>query len=446
MRAGLVSAFAVVLVGGCGNGPDHDVGGGLDGITGGGSGSDGGATDSDGPGTEVGGEKFDLPPEDTDGPGGGGDCPSDPGSGNEDYDFSIIWVANSPEGTVSKIDTKTATELARYRTGPDAPDPSRTSVNLKGDVAIGNRSGSVTKIAARETACLDANNDGVITTSQGPDDILDWGGDECVLWHHNIDFPTGLNANQGGPRGIAWDANDNGNPCDPRPNLWVGWRNQPETTVTVRQLDGSTGDEIGQVVVPDWEGKWGHGTYGGASDKSGAFWGLGTLGTLIRVTPETFEVTRWDNEVDTNPYGLALDAAGNPWMGGFDGNLWRFDVATETFVDLGTTATSSRLRGLAIDSNGYAWIAANNPCGLVQYDTTSDTVIQDAIALENCSMPVGVSIDSEGYVWVVDRDADQAYKVHPETYETVIVDGLVSPYTYSDMTGAGLDLVINPPG
>jgi hypothetical protein len=25
------------------------------------------------------------------------------------------------------------------------------------------------------------------------------------------------------------------------------------------------------------------------------------------------------------------------------------------------------------------------------------------------------------------------------------VSGLVSPYTYSDMTGAGLDLVTNPP-
>jgi len=25
------------------------------------------------------------------------------------------------------------------------------------------------------------------------------------------------------------------------------------------------------------------------------------------------------------------------------------------------------------------------------------------------------------------------------------VEGLVDPYTYSDMTGAGLDLVVNPP-
>ena len=35
----------------------------------------------------------------------GGDCP---GSGGMDGDveFSLIWIANSPEGTVSKIDTK----------------------------------------------------------------------------------------------------------------------------------------------------------------------------------------------------------------------------------------------------------------------------------------------------------------------------------------------------
>jgi hypothetical protein len=49
-------------------------------------------------------------------------------------------------------------------------------------------------------------------------------------------------------------------------------------------------------------------------------------------------------------------------------------------------------------------------------------------------------------VWVVDKNAEQAYKVDPETYEIVtIVTGLVDPYTYSDMTGHGLGLVAGPP-
>jgi hypothetical protein len=58
---------------------------------------------------------------------------------------------------------------------------------------------------------------------------------------------------------------------------------------------------------------------------------------------------------------------------------------------------------------------------------------------------VGVSIDVEGSVWVVDRGANVAFKVQPDSYTVETVEGLVGPYTYSDMTGAGLGLVVNPP-
>ncbi|MCS6799014.1 MAG: putative metal-binding motif-containing protein, partial [Myxococcota bacterium] len=62
----------------------------------------------------------------------------------------FIWIANSGEGTVSKVDTRTFVEVARYITGPAGRgnDPSRTSVNTEGDVYVGNRSGrSLTKIS-----------------------------------------------------------------------------------------------------------------------------------------------------------------------------------------------------------------------------------------------------------------------------------------------------------
>jgi hypothetical protein len=73
-------------------------------------------------------------------------------------------------------------------------------------------------------------------------------------------------------------------------------------------------------------------------------------------------------------------------------------------------------------------------------------VIDDAIPLPGCDDPVGISIDADGYVWVVDRGADRAYKVDPGSHEVALtVEGLVGPYTYSDMTGSGLALVSNPP-
>jgi hypothetical protein len=56
-----------------------------------------------------------------------------------------------------------------------------------------------------------------------------------------------------------------------------------------------------------------------------------------------------------------------------------------------------------------------------------------------------VSIDAQGYVWVVDQGASKAFKVDPDTKAVVAeVGGLVSPYTYSDMTGAGINAQIFP--
>lgn len=70
--------------------------------------------------------------------------------------------------------------------------------------------------------------------------------------------------------------------------------------------------------------------------------------------------------------------------------------------------------------------------------------VNNAIALPGCGAPWGVSIDIDGYVWVVDMNG-QAFKVHPETYQTEItVTGLVGPYTYFDMTGAALNAQVNP--
>jgi len=379
-----------------------------------------------------------------------GDCGVSGGGQDEETAFSIIWIANTTEGTVSKVDTVTAVELARYATGPDAPDPSRTSVNLFGDVAIANRSGSVVKIAAEIENCIDLDQDGEITTSQGPDDVLAWGTDECVLWYQDVGFDNGngANANQGGPRAIAWDAGEPGpDGCPKNPTLWVGWRNQPDEAVKIRRFDGETGMTLGEVDVPDWQQNWGHGTYGGATDKHRAFWGLGTLGTLVRVDPQTLAVTRWDNpEQGRVVYGIALDQAGDPWLAGWDGSLWRFDVAAETWEDRGQVGEPGRLRGLALDQHGHAWIAGNDPCGLIRYDTIAGQPVSAMIELPGCQEPVGVSIDAEGFVWVVDRGAEVAYKIDPDTQAVAaIVEGLVDPYTYSDMTGAGLDLVVNPP-
>ena len=77
--------------------------------------------------------------------------------------------------------------------------------------------------------------------------------------------------------------------------------------------------------------------------------------------------------------------------------------------------------------------------------TTTATTGNPGVQIPGCSTPVGISIDAQGFVWVPDQGASVAFKVDPNSYQSSTITGLVQPYTYSDMTGAGLGLVVNPP-
>jgi hypothetical protein len=108
--------------------------------------------------------------------------------------------------------------------------------------------------------------------------------------------------------------------------------------------------------------------------------------------------------------------------------------------------SEGRMRGLQIDLAGRAFIALNKPAGLVVVDTITRTLLNPNVALPGALMPVGISIDIDGRAWVVDRDANMAFTVNPDTYAVErTVGGLVTPYTYSDMTGYGLGLVAQQP-
>ena len=79
-----------------------------------------------------------------------------------------------------------------------------------------------------------------------------------------------------------------------------------------------------------------------------------------------------------------------------------------------------------------------------QIDRKTNTLIQ--IHNTNpCSTAIGVSIDAEKFVWLVDQEG-WAWKIDPLNVPAMKkVDIIGDHYTYSDMTGAGLNLVVNPP-
>lgn len=360
--------------------------------------------------------------------------------------FSYIWIGNSPQGTVSKIDTETGVELGRYRSSTGVNSPSRTSVNQYGDVAVGNRgdAGSIVKIAAEEERCVESNGIPGIQTSTGPADLLDYGQDECVLWS----TPIPSAGYDRGPRAVAWEGGEiDPVTCTntvPNPRLWVSWRGDGNN-IEFRRLDGDTGAILDSVMTVGGGGR----TYGGAVNAEGDFWVAtrGAQDNLIHVDGVTLAVTVYNVPAGDN-YGMTVDKNGDPWVVTYnDGTnyVYRLDMATGTFV---TAATSNaRYRGIQIDREGRAWIAGNSPCRLSLVDAENDMLVDDAIPLPGCGTPVGTSIDRDGFVWVVDQGTSTAYKVDPDTHDVVLsVGGLVQPYTYSDMTGSGLDLVINPPG
>ena len=343
---------------------------------------------------------------------GGGD-----GSGGGEPDFSYIWIANSSQGTISKINTQTMVEEGRYLVRPDgAGNPSRTSVNLNGDVAVANRAGGLTKVYARLSDCPDPNN-----TSTGPNDIRPW-PDGCVAWHVPFNYST--------QRPVAWTQGEF-NPATCRYDDTKVWTSGGNPGHDVILVDGDSGavEQTIPIAVPVNT----YGIYGGAVDAQGNFWGsqLGQ-GTLVNVSLQDFSVRTWG--MAASGYGMTVDSQGNVWT--CSGAVARFDTQTETWQ----TANAGGGGGCMEDGQGTLWLASNP---LVGVDINTMQVVK--------SIPLpqyvhGVSIDFYGYVWGVSLFAPEAYRVNPQTDTFDTFTGLTQPYTYSDMTGFALSNAGGPSG
>lgn len=366
-----------------------------------------------------------------------------------DVEKSYLWVANSDEGTVSKVDTQKVLEVGRYRVGPNGgfygEDPSRTAVSFDGRfVAVHSRaSGRSTVIAANTEDCVDTNGNGMIDTSQNGGDIRAWGQDECVIWSVTHAF----NGQQtGGPRGTTWSPGVfNKQTCQfENPVVWVGYLPPQFGTAHMARLNGATGALEETVVINNWfVGDTSWGPYGAALDKELNVWFVGLRGELFRINtannPATYD--RWLPPNFLQIYGMTVDPDGDPWFGTNCGEITTFDPDTQQFI--GVPGTDSCHRGLAADKDGAVWVADNGSCGVWQVDHVNNTLIQFH-TLQPCSTPVGVSTDLEGFVWVVDQGG-WVWKIdpiNPGMKQMLNVTG--DHYTYSDMTGGQIKSVILP--
>ena len=340
----------------------------------------------------------------------------------------IIWVANSAEGTVSKIDTRTMAEIGRYLTHPGGKgDPSRTTVGLNGDIVVANRSASdasrasAVHIAGDKSQCIDRNGNGKIDTSENSSP-MPWAegqpnspGDECILWFTKL-TPGSL------PRAAGFNAGLG----ETDTVVYVGLYGTRELV----RLNAKTGAIMKTInVTPAMP-------YGLVLDKNGDVWVRGAEGSLAVV-----QVSKGDQVKVYNgamapqcPYGIAADAAGRIYTAG-GSCVGRFDPVTETWEKLDLQGQGMQSgRGLAVDNKTGIWIA-DTYTGMYHVDGSGAKMVYKGKTANVSGNNVGAAIDFDNNPWVISQANSAAYKVNPANYSTTKASVGSGPYTYSDMTG-----------
>lgn len=356
----------------------------------------------------------------------------------ESTTLPFIWVPNTNEGTVSKIDTRTGKELARYHTGPSSNgSPSRTTVDLYGNCWLGNRTtGTVIKIGLLENGqYVDRNGNGIIETSRDlnedgditGDEILPWGEDECVLFEvilipgeEGVYAPgeyTGTYANDywnPGPRGLAVDAQN---------NLWAGTFG----TQKYYYIDGNSGQILKTLDVSSVN----HTPYGALIDSYGILWSSGhDENHVLRLDPSDDSFERID--IGHFVYGLGIDQNDHLFISGWDNSkLTRLNIKTNEIE--WTKQGYYQSRGIAVTDDGDVWVANSGVGTVTRWSNDGDVKINISVG----NTPTGVAVDAEGKVWVVNYGDEYIKRIDPATNEIDLSKRIIGGYHYgySDMTG-----------
>jgi hypothetical protein len=326
-----------------------------------------------------------------------------------------MWVVSTNQGTVSKIDTDTREEVGRYYTSPEMSrnaSPSRTSVDYMGDVVVANRrfsgQASATRIAWE---CPPGD------TSSGPDDILDWGDDACVLWHAEVGNPNGVARSAAVQDRVGLDG-------VLEEIVWIGLYSEQRYVELDRTNGEHTGDEANTAPCRP---------YGAAIDRDGNLWS-GCLSTnLARFdTFDTDDVQTW--VMPASNYGITVDGDGMVWTGG---TCQRYDPFEDEFSRIACSGS-----GIAADGEGWIWVGG----GLRTYRIDAET-------LEVTEVPAssrGFGVTHEGEIWAVYQSGSWIDLITPgepgEEEVERIEYGFQYPYCYSDMTGFQLKNATDPEG
>jgi hypothetical protein len=341
----------------------------------------------------------------------------------------VVWAANSGEGTISKIDAVEAVEVARYPSG--GLEPSRIAVDYHGDVWVANRDfdgvPTVTKIAGAHERCVDADGDG-LETSSGPSDVLPFDDEECVLFRVPVG-PSGSVA-----RALAIDG-DLGLDGASGGNAWVGLHDGHE----VVELDGTTGEELDRIPVPEFS------PYAALFDPWGALWLSEREGHVVRIdrrarprTPERFIVPYACFLL----YSFTIDERGRLFLSGFHcDDLLLFDPARMLFSSMPTAPSS---RGVA-SSRGTIWVShTGGQASAIEAERFAGIGVYDLAGMGVSPLDsVGIGIDARENAWIVSSigptpEIGVATRLSPDGDVTAQVPIGFGAHTQGDLTGSEL--------
>lgn len=376
--------------------------------------------------------------------------------------FPVLWIANAGEDTLTKFDSNTNKEVARYRTwfGPSGvlgyrghineawsgAAPSRTAVDIDGNAYVlnrhfwDNRSALLMKVLS--SGGVDRNGNGIIDTSadssgngiiessemknlvdSNNNGVLDPAEitDERVAWAARVGNPGGI--------GRALCIGDDG-------NIWVGLYNQ-SAYYKVRSTDGTILQ--GPINVP-WT------PYGCAVDSNGILWSASLYSNLLgridtKASPPA--VTSYGSGFGNN-YAIAL-GNNKVYLASFSGYSYlQFNPTTNSFSRPAATWFTST--GISVDGDGNILSGRYSGGGVVKFNKDTGGVLWNAPSQRNTETR-GVIVDADNNIWQINLGDNSMSKYRG-------IDGAAlgvfpvgnRPYTYSDASGFAARNVTSPTG
>ena len=401
----------------------------------------------------------------------------------------VLWIANDLEGTVSKIDTRTGREIARYATVTHQSvvnhvgrtferwgqehRPSRTAVDFNGDVWIANRAPvtqpTVTKIFNAVADCADGNGNQIIDTSRdingdGHINIYDPAefpgeADECIAMTVAIGAKTGWQAHA-----IAIEAGSIVNGRRQPGNVWVGMYTE-QAFYQINGTDGSLMQRVPQTGNLTTALGVTFQPYGAAIDSQGRVWAIGgCCGSQPLIAIDSRGMPAPIHRVGVlspgGAEGIAVDLADRIWLGAYTGpRVHRYDPETNMWMTVTIPNLAGWItRGVAADRRGNVWTSmhggSNSRVARIDADAAGSSDVYDV----GGNIGVAVGVDFDGDVWVVNQATSNVSRLHidpasgnpaPHALTGNLVDTFPAgpnPYTYSDFTGLDMQLKLKPRG